>query len=223
MRNGSWTTVISLGVLASLFCSQSVVSQDKREEAGELSPAEKPVSLSKFSVSLQKDAGKVFSGKTKAEHELVVSKYIDRFKEQHSNAFVSFSVKIIDVRWGNGVANITTTDELPANEKMLIVLRERSLPIAVKMDQGTAVALRKGTPVKVTAKLFLTEHHLNSLIRGEVESLLVPKWQEFYRVENTRLDCRLGAYFSRDYTVEISDQIYPGAWGAPPPSDKSAP
>ena len=223
MRNGSWTAVLALGVLANLFCSQSVVSQDKREEGEELAQAEKPVSLSKFSVSLQKDAGKVFPGETKAEHEQVVSEHIDRFKEQHPNAFVSFTVKIIDVRWDNGVAHITTTDELPANEKMLIVLHERSQPIAVKMNQGTAVTLRKGTPVKVTAKLFLTEHHLNSLVRGEVKGLLVPKWQEFYRVENTRLDCRLGAYFSRDYTVEISDQTYPGAWGSPLPSDKSAP
>ena len=184
-------------------------------------PAEKPdkpISLAKWSQSLQKDVGKVLPGKTKAEHDVVVSEHLAWFKENHSSAFVEFSVKVTGVRWDNGVAHISTTGEIPVNPRAIIVLSTRGEPFAVTMDQVTATALRRGMPLKVTAKLFLSREGMR-FRTDKTTNLMLPLWQRFYRVENDRLDCNLGQYYSGDCKYEIGGQNYPGAWTDPAPAE----
>lgn len=215
-----WKFVCSVILLCTLV--GYALSQEKGRVPAAQVESDKPISLAKFSVSLQKDVSKIFPGKTKAEHDLVLAEHLKSFQEQHPGALVSFVSRISEVRWKNGIAEISLDSELPKNDEMLVQLLERRQPIAVRMDQMTATSLRKGTPVKVTAMLFLAERNANSLIRDENSKFLVPRWQEFYPVQNSRLDCWLGVYFSRDYTIEISEQVFPGARSAPLPTDEKA-
>ncbi len=180
---------------------------------------EKPISLAKWSQSLQKDVGKILPGKTKAEHEVVVAEHLAWFKENHSSAFVEFSVKVTEVRWRDGVAFISTTGELPANDRAIIVLSPRRYAFGITTDQTTATTIKPGTPVNVTARLHLTTRASEHLRSMPGTFTTTQQWQPFYNVENTRLKSDLGGYCSGDYSLEIAGKTYPGAWTDPPETE----
>lgn len=176
----------------------------------------KPISLAKWHLSLQKDAGKVLPGKTKAEHEAIVADHIAKFQNEHSTALVEFTVKIRQIAWKDGIATITTTDELPPQQKGVIELKPRQYALAFLMDQSTATGIKPGTPIKVVAKLHVVKSARPHNRYDKVAQRTIVRWQAFYNVNNTRLNCWLGGYCSGDYSAEIAGQTYPGAYTDPP-------
>lgn len=219
-----WLKVIVPVAICLLACpvfSDEAVKQEGAPVDGEVVKPEKPVSITKWAKSLQRDVGKIRPGRNKAEQEVVVAEHITWFKEHHPHALVEFTAKISEVRWEKGVAYISIADELPANERAIIVLQARREAIAVRMEQEKAIAIQKGTPAKLVANLFLADQSIGNSRNDETKRFYIPKWQAFYLVENTRLDCHLGRYYSGEYSLEIAGEVYQGAWADPPPLENA--
>lgn len=180
-------------------------------------PAEaKPISLAKWQLSLQKDAGKILPGKTKAEHEVVVADHIAKFCKDHATAHVEFTAKIRQIEWKDGIATISTTDEVPQQQKGIIEVQPRWYSLDFLMDQTTATSIKPGTPIHVVAKLHATKSARFVRRDDREKRRTIIRWQAFYDVENTRLNCHLCGYCSGDYSAEIGGQTYSGAYSDPP-------
>lgn len=186
-------------------------------KADEVPAAEaKPISLAKWQLSLQKDAAKILPGKTKAEHEAIVAEHIAKFREDHATATIEFTVKVKQVSWKDGIATINTTEELPAQQKGVIEIEPRRYALDFQMDQATATSIKPGAPIHVVAKLHATSQSGRFFRFRPEQNRTIVRWQAFYDVENTRLNCRLCGYCSGEYSAEIGGQTYPGAYSDPP-------
>jgi hypothetical protein len=116
---------------------------------------EKPDSIKKWLLNVQEVGAKYGKGSTKAETDLRIEALTKEFTNKFDGSVIEFRTRIREVKWKDGVATVTTQDELPLPKSPTAAMPFSFIrtPLEFDMDQEQATKIKPGDWLTFKGKL----------------------------------------------------------------------
>ena len=182
------------------------------DEAGK-KPAKKPrpVTLSAWYNKLHAIVRKKSRPEPKndVEKKQRYQELVAEIDKELSGKVIVFETKLATVGWKDGVASISTEDELKSikvRPKPTTLVARRSQPFEVYASQEEAAEMRKGAQIRVEAKVVFHPRQMPSSNRTH-------KAQALYGLTYFRLGPGyVGVFTTNSYKVSVDKREFEGRW-----------
>ncbi len=168
----------------------------------------KPDSIKKWMLSVQKIGAKYGKGSTQLETERRIEAMIAEFTKEIDGSVIEFKVQIQEVKWKDGVATVTTQNELPLPKSPTAAMPFSFLRSALEFDmvQDAAAKLKPGDWLTFKGKLKFHPGRWGSV--G-----VATKSQQMYTLRHKFLGVGyLGTFTTTEYACQIDREDVVGHW-----------
>ena len=168
-----------------------------------------PLPVRTWATQVQVLGAKYRKGDTAPKTELAAKAFMDAFEKEHKSKRIQFIVKVKEVRWKDGVAEVYTESELgekPKTTPQTPMYISRVFPFELRMTLEEAAAIKPGAQLRFVGTMTLHRGRWGSVGRTE-------KAHQLYTVRHEYLSTLFaGTFTSSDAEIRIGDRVYPGRW-----------